>query len=139
MILFWDKNTPKTIPEALKSLNIPQGIEWYLMHFPLSDVYPEGGDDKWLSQVGDWGWIVISQDYHFHERENERYALKQHNVGCFYLWGAEATKWEIMRCFVRAYDKVIQAATTTPRPFVFWVSKTGRLTQQPIPKGVSNK
>jgi hypothetical protein len=133
VILFWDKNIPKTIPEALKSLNVPHGIEWYLMHFPLSDKYPEGGDDMWLSQVGDWGWTVISQDYHFHERENERYALKQHSVGCFYLWGAEATKWEIMRCFARAYDKVIQAADITPRPFIFWVSKTGKLTRQPIP------
>ena len=133
MILFWDKNIPKTIPKALKSLSIPQGIEWYIMHFPLSDKYPEGGDDRWLSQVGDWGWIVISQDYHFHERDNERYALKQHGVGCFYLWGAEATKWEIMRCFARAYDKIIQVADTMPRPFIFWVSKIGKLTQQPIP------
>ena len=133
MILFWDKNLPKTIPEALKTLNIPQGIEWYLRHFPLSDRYPEGGDDVWLAQVGDWGWTVISQDYHLHERENERYAIKQHSVGCFYLWGAEATKWQIMRCFARAYDKIIQAADTTPRPFIFWVSESGRLTPQTIP------
>ncbi len=112
---------------SIKPLNGP--VETY-----KSEIYlPEGGDDKWLSQVGDWRWIVISQDYHFHDRENERYALKQHGVGCFYLWGAEATKWETMRCFARAYDKVIQAAETTPRPFIFWVSKTGITTQQPIP------
>ena len=133
MILFWDKNLPKTIPITLRSLNIPQGIEWYLAHFPLSDTYPEGGDDRWLSQVGDWGWIVISQDYSFHEKENERYALKQHNVGCFYLWGSEAPKWEIMRCFARSYDRIVEAVQNTQPPYIYWVSKIGKLTRQLIP------
>jgi hypothetical protein len=134
VILFWDKNTPKTIPQALRTLKVPlAGIHHYLERFPLSDNLPEGGDDRWLSEVGKWGWVVISQDYHLHERENERYALKQHNIGCFYLWGAEAPKWEIMRCFARAYDKIIEAADNTPRPYIYRVSRMGKLIPQPIP------
>jgi hypothetical protein len=133
VILFWDKNTPKTIPLALRTLNIPVRIEIYLEHWPLSDTAPEGGDDRWLSQVGTLGWTVISQDYHFHERENERHALKQYSIGCFYLWGAEARKWDIARCFARAYDNIIDKAATTPRPFIYWVSRSGKLTLQPIP------
>ena len=133
MILFWDKNTPKTIPVALQGLRLPVGVEYYLDHWPLSDSKPEGGDDQWLSQVGTWGWTVISQDYHFHERENERYAIREYGIGCFYLWGAEATKWDILQCFVRGYDRIIQATEATPRPFIYWVSRLGKLTPQPIP------
>ena len=114
-------------------LKLKVGIEYYLQHFPLSDKYPESGDDQWLNQIGAWRWIVISQDYHFHEKEDERYALKQHNIGCFYLWGAESPKWEIMRCFARAYDKIIEAANNTPCPYIYWVSRTGKLNPQPIP------
>lgn len=88
MTLFWDKNCPKTIPEALQKLNLPIGIEFYLEHFPLSDSQPEGGDDKWMEEIAAWGWnTVISQDYSFHTRENERFAIKQYDFGCFYLWG----------------------------------------------------
>ena len=133
MIFFWDKCTPKSIPVALQTLNLPVGIEWYLKHWPLSDSSPEGGDDRWLSQVGAWGWTVISQDYHFHERESERYAISQHRVGCFYIWGAQETKWEILRCFARGYDNIVSAAEITPRPFVYWVTRSGTLRQQPVP------
>lgn len=133
MTFFWDKNIAKTIPLALLTLNLPVGTEYYLKHWPSSDQYPEGGDDRWLSQVGSWGWVVISRDYQFHEKENERYALKQYNIGCFYLWGAEAVKWETMRCFARAYDRIIAAAQKTPGPYIYWVSRMGRLTSQPIP------
>ena len=133
MIFFWDKNIPKTIPEALLTLNLPVGTEYYLKHFPLSDKYPEGGDDRWLSQVGSWGWVVISQDWSLHTKPNELFALKQHNIGCFYLWGAQAPKWEILRCFARGYDRIIRAAANTPRPFIFWVAQIGILTPIRIP------
>lgn len=133
LTLFWDKNAPKTIPQALQTLKLPVGIEYYLHHFSQSDKAPEGGDDAWLPMVGQWGWTVITQDYNFHNRENERYAIKQHHIGCFYLWGAEATKWEILRCFARAYDRIIHATQTTPRPFIYRVTRRGYLRKQDIP------
>ncbi|MCH8061015.1 MAG: hypothetical protein IH861_00765 [Chloroflexi bacterium] len=132
--MFWDKNTPRTVPQALQQLNPRETeIRYYLELYPMSDSRPEGGDDWWLKQVGEWGWTVISQDWNFHRRENELVALKQYEIGCFYLWGAEAPKWEIMRCFARGYDRIIEAAITTPRPFIYWVSKTGLLKEQPLP------
>ena len=128
LTLFWDKNTPKTIPEVLLRLNLPVGIEYYLKHFPYSDSQPENGDDKWFPQVAAWGWTtIISQDYNFHTKENEKFALRHYGLGCFYLWGAEARKWEILQCFARAYDNIVQAAETTPRPFIYEVTRTGKL------------
>ncbi len=130
MTLFWDKNIPKTIPEILLKLNLPTGIEYYLKHFPLSDFEPEGGDDKWFAQIAAMGWTtIISQDYRFHTKDNERFALRQHKLGCFYLWGASETKWEILRCFARAYDNIVEAAATTPRPFIYRVIRSGNLRQ----------
>ena len=132
--MFWDKNTPKTIPEILLRLNLPIGIEYYLKHFPRSDFEPEGGDDTWFSQVAAWGWTtIISQDYHFHAKENEKFALRQHNLGCFYLWGATEPKWAILRCFARAYDKIVEAAEATPRPFIYRVTRMGNLRPVDIP------
>ena len=134
LTLFWDKNTPKTIPEILLKLNLPVGTEYYLKHFPFSDIERENGDDKWFSQIAAWGWTtIISQDYNFHRRENEKYALRQYNLGCFYLWGAQAPKWRILQCFARAYDNIVKASQTTPRPFIYKVNEMGTLQPVVIP------
>ena len=45
-------------------------------------------DDEWLAKVGAERWIVFSHDRKFHKRLPQRTAIKQHKVGCFYLWGA---------------------------------------------------
>ena len=133
MILFWDKNTPKTIPLALRKLKPPVGIEYYLEHFPRSDRYPEGGDDTWLPQIGAAGWIVMTQDWSLHTKQNELQAIKQYGIGCFYLWGARAPKWQIALCFFRAYDRIISAAESTTKPFIYRVARNGHLKEVPIP------
>ena len=53
-------------------------------------------------------------------------------MGCFYLWGASAKKHEKAQCFVKAYDRIVQAADNTPRPFIFDVQKNGRLKEVKI-------
>lgn len=131
--LFWDKNLGTAIPRALRIL-IPASvsIRYYMQEYPGTGNIHEVGDDAWLEDVGNRGWFVISQDYNLHVRENELFALKQHGVGCFYLWGASSSKWDVFRCFARGYDRIIEAARDTPRPFVYRVRRNGALQQVPL-------
>ena len=128
MILFFDRNIGKGIPEALRLLELPVKIEAHHDHFDQAEK-----DDVWLSVVGRQGWIVISQDYKFHEIQSELEAFRQHEVGCFYVWGAEAAKWDTMRTFAKAYDKIVQEAARAIRPFAFKVEKRGNLNEIIIP------
>lgn len=91
-------------------------------------------DDKWLEFVGNHGWIVFSQDRKFHRDgyENEMYAIKQFKVGCFYLWGATAQTHEKAIVFLKAYDKILHAIKNTPKPFIFDITKSGKLVRVPI-------
>ncbi|KRB73484.1 hypothetical protein ASE07_06425 [Noviherbaspirillum sp. Root189] len=91
-------------------------------------------DDQWLEFVGSRDWIVFSQDRKFHKAgyENEMFAIKQFKVGCFYLWGADAQTHEKAQVFLKAYDKILHAIQTTPRPFIYDVTKSGRLVKVPI-------
>jgi hypothetical protein len=127
VILFFDRSVGKSIPEALRLMKLPVGIEYHQLHFPIDEA-----DDVWLPVVGSWGWTVIGQDYKYHLNENEAAALRQHSMGCFYLWGAEAHRWDTMRLFARTYDKILAAAKTAPRPFVYDVQLTGRLKPLPL-------
>lgn len=122
MTLFFDRNIGVKIPLALLSLRLPVDIKYHQLHFAQ-----QTPDDQWRATVGGWGWFVITQDYKYHLRPNELGALQQYDIGCFYLSGANASKWETMRVFARAYDRILGAALNTPRPFVYRIDKLGRL------------
>ncbi len=126
MILFFDRNIGTAIPKALKEYLKPRGveIEYHQEHFAMN-----APDDVWLPIIGSWGWTVIGQDYKFHNLSPELEAIKIHNVGAFYLWGAEEPKWETMRCLAKAFDEIIHTATVTTPPFIFRVEKRGRLNE----------
>ncbi len=92
------------------------------------------GDDVFLDFVGRRGWVVIGQDYRYHLHEQILAAIKTHKIGVFYVWGANATKWETMRVVARTYDKIIEIAQNVERPFIFKISKSGRFRRVDLPR-----
>jgi hypothetical protein len=131
MILFFDRDIGICLPKALQLLHFDKQfheMHYHQQHFPQSCP-----DDIWLTQVGQWGWIVVGHDSQHHVSEAEISAIKQYNIGCFYMWGASATRWEKMQCFARAYERIVQAEKTTPKPFIFNIRKNGRLNAIRIP------
>ena len=96
---------------------------------------PGAQDDEWLSYVGQQGWIAFSHDGKFHlpGYENELAAIKQFSVGCFYLWGANHLRWQKALCFLRAYERIVDAARITPKPFIYQVTEKGTLKKVKLP------
>ena len=128
MILFFDRDVGTALPKALQLLQFDRHyheLHYHQQHFPGNCP-----DDVWLPEVGRRGWTVIGHDSHHHTEESELSAVKQYSIGCFYLWGAEAKRWEKLRCFARAYDRIVQAESSTTRPFIYRVTKAGLL--QPV-------
>ena len=74
-----------------------------------------------------WGWILIGHDRMRYRRSAERSAIQQYQMGCFYLWGAQARRWEKMRCFLKAYERILEAIETIPKPFIYRINRAGRL------------
>jgi len=128
VILFFDRSVGVTIPEVLAKLKPPVEITYHQKHFKS-----DAPDDEWIPAVTNWGWTIIGQDYSYHKNPSELAAMKQYGAAVFYLWGAEATKWETMRCFARGFDKIIFAAEHEIRPFAYNVEKHGGLTELYLP------
>ena len=130
MILFFDKSVGTVIPQALRwrRLRFPVQVEYHEHHFGSHEA-----DDVWLPLVGKWGWTVIGHDSSYHLRSNELAAIKQYGMGCFYMWGSRAKRWEKLQCFARAYDRIIEAEASTSRPFIYRVNRLGALRPVPIP------
>ena len=130
MILFFDRSVGVVIPRILQTtaLKFPIQVRYHQERFDMAAT-----DDSWLNQVGQWGWTVIGHDSRYHLRDAELSAIKQHSIGCFYLWGANATRWEKLRCFARAYDRLVEAETNTLKPFIYRVTREGSLRLVAIP------
>ena len=130
MILFFDKSVGTVIPQVLQwyKLKFPIRIEYHEHHFSSHEL-----DDQWLPIVGQWGWTVIGHDSSYHLYTNELSAIKQYGMGCFYLWGSEAKRWQKLQCLARAYDRIVEAEASTPRPFIYRITETGLIKPVPIP------
>lgn len=118
MTLFFDRNVGRALPKALRLLGLK--VEYHDEHF-----LPNTQDDQWLATVGEAGWTVVGHDKKFHEIGAELQAVQHHSLGVFYLWGANATKWDKMRLFARVYDKIVSVIGSERRPFIYRVSKGG--------------
>ena len=141
--LYFDRNIGWRIPEALKLLGLSVihhhtrrsllGLEETAKQRSLFAQSEK--DDVWLSYVGKQGWLVFTQDRKFHRAgfEAELSAIKQFNVGCFYIWGAEETKWKKMQALCKGMDSMMEMARSTPKPFIFDADRNGKLTQVVIP------
>lgn len=131
MIFFFDRDLGTSLPLALIQLHFDR--QFQEMHYHQQLFPKEEDDDAWLPKVGQWGWTVIGHDSSHHTKESEISAIKQYNIGCFYLWGSEAKRWEKMQCFAKAYERIVRATDQTPKPFIFRVTRKGLLRQVKIP------
>jgi hypothetical protein len=131
MIVFFDRDVGTSLPKALIELHFDK--QFNELHYHQQLFAMDSPDDVWLPQIGQLGWTVFGHDSRHHAKESEISAIKQYNIGCFYLWGSESKRWEKMQCFARAYQRIVEAEQTTPKPFIFLVGKTGALTEIPIP------
>ena len=124
MILFFDRSVGKRIPANLRRLRCPIDIEHHRELFR-----PHAPDDEWLPVVGANGWLVAGFDHSYHKPKNESEleAIKNFEIGVFYLWGPEASMWDSFTVFVKAFPKMVVATETTPRPFIYRIRKNGAL------------
>jgi hypothetical protein len=128
MILFFDKNTGTAMPKALEMMKPPFEVEYHQKYFAM-----DAPDDQWLPVVGMKQWTVIGHDKSFIDNQSELEAIKKYEIGCFFLWGANITKWEKLRIFFKAFDRIIAAESSTKKPFVYLIKKNGGLKAKKLP------
>ena len=121
-VLFFDRDVGTTFPRALRELTVPTPIEFHQEHFAS-----DSPDDEWMAEIGRKNWIVVGHDRRHHREKAELDAINLYSIGCFYLWGANAVKWQKMRCFLRAYERILERAQNAQKPFVFRVTEPGGL------------
>jgi hypothetical protein len=130
LTFYSDRNFGKRFPEALAHMQPPFKVEW---HHSKTNNFPQNmRDDQWLEICGKNGWIVFSHDQKFHSITAEAMAIKQHNVGCFYLPGATLKTFDKVQLFFNAYARIASLAAGT-RPFLYRVMPSGKINSVRLP------
>lgn len=82
-------------------------------------------DEKWLREVGQKGWIVLTKDKNIRYHQLEIAALIRGAVAAFILTSTDLTGSEMASAFVKALPQMNRLAEQIPRPFVATVTKGG--------------
>lgn len=131
LTLYFDRHFGKRFYEALVRLRPPFVVEYH--HSKKNNFHQAMHDDEWLKICGERGWVACSHDQKFHDIAVEATAIKQHGVGAFYLPGASLPTWYKMDYLIRSYPKIVNAANSTKKPFIYRVHPTLRFERISLP------
>lgn len=81
-------------------------------------------DERWLRDVGAYGWIVLMKDDAIRRRPAEREALIESGVRAFCLTNAQLRATQQTERFVSNRHRIIQQARK-PGPYIFGVYERG--------------
>lgn len=94
-VFFLDRSLGKFIvAEALRGAGAE--VRVHDDHFP-----PGALDETWLAEVGEKGWVVLTQDRKIRYRQIELDALRRARVAAFVFTGANLRGEEVAQVFVR--------------------------------------
>ena len=86
---------------------------------------PDTDDTVWLAKIGAEGWFLLTRDLRVRKRPGELQAIKEHDVGAFFLGGKNRSKWELVQQLVRNWPRLKELAGSTRPPFAYRVPPSG--------------
>ena len=118
MKFFIDNNLSKKIADGMK------GFGEDVMH--LQEKFSQDVKDiEWLPYIGENDMILVTRDVKIRYRPHEIHAIKEHNVGVFFLAGKNLTRCQHIQQLVRNWPRMKELAGKTKRPFAFLVPSKG--------------
>jgi hypothetical protein len=118
-VIFVNGSMPRSVADELRKIGKDAKAKIEL--FP-SDTK----DPVWLREVGVNGWLAITRDGRIRTRPGERQAIRNHRVGCFILtYKNDLKRPEIIRIVLDHIAEMEEKFRTTPRPFIYTVTKDG--------------
>jgi len=124
-MIFLDRSLPKSVARALQLILIGDDVKWLEDVDGLSATSP---DELWLEMAGKGEWLVITRDRHISYRQAERSAAIAYQVGMFVIREKRAlNRWDLAKILVCNMDRWRELYQTTPRPFIYEFTKSGKL------------
>lgn len=136
MKILFDEDTGRGIPEALRTLELPDAtVEWVRHAFRKKikrGEFKEGiKDEDWMPFAGKGDWLVFSCNKNLLEAEAQREMWIRENIGGVFLVTGQERKREVMLLILKMWDWLETIARHEPRPFAMRLTLTGRAKRDP--------
>lgn len=95
--------------------------------FQVTEQLKAGSPDvEVLEYAGNNDFFLITKDNRIRYKPNEKAAIRQYKVGVFLLGGKNISFLETYQQLIRNWDRILECAETTNRPFIRRVRPKGR-------------
>ncbi len=95
--------------------------------FHVTERLKAGSSDvKVFEYAGDNDFFLITKDNRIRYKPNEKAAIRKHKVGVFLLGGKNISFLETYQQLIRNWDRILECAATTNRPFIRRIRAKGR-------------
>lgn len=95
--------------------------------YHVTEVMDAGSPDTAvLEYAGSNDYFLITKDNRIRYKPNEKAAIRKHKVGVFLLGGKNIPFFETYQQLIRNWDRILECATSTNRPFIRRVRPRGR-------------
>ena len=119
MILFCDEDIGTRVPQALDLV----GLDTMSL---VKQGWMSRPDTEWLAIAGERGWLVFSSNFRMLRSAIEKDAIIRNNVGIVFLTSGDQFIRRVLWLLLVKWPWLERIDQTTPRPFVYFLSPTGR-------------
>ena len=95
--------------------------------YHVTELLTAGSPDvEVLEYAGDKDYFLITKDNRIRYKPNERDAIRKYKVGVFLLGGKNIPFLETYQQLIRNWDRILDCAANTNRPFIRRIRPNGR-------------
>lgn len=127
MTLFIDRDLGKRLGLALRTVHVP--VVNHIERYPKADA-ESVPDVMWIREATELGEILMTRDGGIRRRGVELKAIVSAGARCFVLETGNASPFVYLRAVMVAWPRIERLVAKQPAPFMFGISRTGRLTQR---------
>ena len=127
MKLFFDEDTGKGVPTALRAVGIRADYVGNRRRFRLGTA-----DEIWLPVAGREQWLVVSCNKAILNAEAQREIFIREKVGAVFLTSGQERKIELLKLILRKLEWLERIDEEETRPFAFEMTIGGKIRRSPL-------
>jgi len=129
--LFIDRDLGKKLGRALKAVGVDATI--HIERYPAADA-ESVPDIRWIREATEAGEVLLTRDGAIRRRTAELQAVIDAQARCFVLETGNATPLDYLRAVMIAWPGILDRVANEPAPFMFGISRDGRLRRRYPPE-----
>ena len=117
----------RELREAQITRDLGLVVHSHMDEYPEFDRVGEVSDAKWLSEIGERGWLILSRDLKIRSNDVERQAIRDSGASFFAITAKNVPSRELARIILNALKRIVEFAQHHTPPFIALVYRDRRI------------